>query len=328
MKITYIHSNPSNPRVIKDDKFKKLVASIKDFPKMMELRPIIIDDTNTILGGNMRYKALQEAGYTEIPDEWVKKANDLTEEEKKQFIIKDNLPFGEWDWDVLANEFEVKDLLDWGFDEKDLKIEQEVVEDEVPQVSDEPAVSKLGEVYQLGRHRLMCGDSTKIEDVERLMKGQKADMVFTDPPYGVDRGGGFGGFGGFGKPIARRNYDNDEWDKERIPKGVFDNLFVLSEKLIIFGGNFYTDYLPVSGHWIVWDKKQTMPTFGDCELAWTNSNRKSIKKYEVEYNGLIGKEPERYHPTQKPLKLCVDIIKDYSEDNQSILEYSVAQALP
>ena len=134
MKITYIHSNPSNPRVIKDDKFKKLVASIKDFPKMMELRPIIIDDTNTILGGNMRYKALQEAGYTEIPDEWVKKANDLTEEEKKQFIIKDNLPFGDWDWDVLANEFEVKDLLDWGFDEKDLKIEQEVVEDEVPQV--------------------------------------------------------------------------------------------------------------------------------------------------------------------------------------------------
>ena len=151
MNINDIYSNQNNPRTIKDDKFKKLVASIKDFPKMMELRPIIIDDTNTILGGNMRYKALQEAGYTEIPDEWVKKANDLTEEEKKQFIIKDNLPFGDWDWDVLANEFEVKDLLDWGFDEKDLKIEQEVVEDEVPQVSDEPAVSKLGEVYQLGR---------------------------------------------------------------------------------------------------------------------------------------------------------------------------------
>lgn len=124
MKLTDIYSNPDNPRVIKDDKFKKLVASIKDFPKMMELRPIIIDDTMTILGGNMRYKALQEAGFTEIPDEWVKQAKDLTEEEKKQFIVKDNLPFGEWNWDMLANNFEIKDLLDWGFDEKFLKIDE------------------------------------------------------------------------------------------------------------------------------------------------------------------------------------------------------------
>ena len=85
MKISDIKSNPNNPRVIKDDKFKKLVASVKDFPKMMELRPIIIDDTNTILGGNMRYKALQEVGYDEIPSEWIKRAKDLTEDEKNQF---------------------------------------------------------------------------------------------------------------------------------------------------------------------------------------------------------------------------------------------------
>ena len=155
MLLENLKTNPDNPRLIKDDKFKKLVASIKYFPKMMALRPIIVDDTMTILGGNMRYNALREAGYTEIPDEWVKQAKDLTPEEKKQFIIKDNLPFGEWDWDVLGNNFEIKDLLDWGFDEKDLKIEQEVEEDEAPEVSDEPAVSKTGEIYELG-HWVNC----------------------------------------------------------------------------------------------------------------------------------------------------------------------------
>ena len=125
MKLPDIKLNPDNPRLIKDDKFKKLVASIKDFPKMMALRPIVVDDTMTILGGNMRYKALQEAGFTEIPDEWVKQAKDLTEEEKKRFVIEDNMPFGEWDWDLLANNFEIGDLLDWGFNENELKIERE-----------------------------------------------------------------------------------------------------------------------------------------------------------------------------------------------------------
>ena len=186
MKINDIKVNPDNPRFIKDDKFKKLCKSITDFPKMMELRPIVVDSNMVILGGNMRYRALQELGFTEIEDSWVKIADKLTEDEKKRFMIEDNMPFGEWDFDLLANNFEIGDLLEWGFDEKDLKIEA-VVEDEVPEVSDEPAISKLGEMYQLGRHRLMVGDSTKIEDVEKLMDGKKAGMVFTDPPYGMDQ---------------------------------------------------------------------------------------------------------------------------------------------
>ena len=136
MKITDIHTNPDNPRLIKDDKFKKLVVSIKDFPKMMALRPIVVDDTMTILGGNMRYKALQEAGFTEIPDEWVKQAKDLTPEEKKRFIVSDNLPFGEWNWDILANNFEIKDLLEWGFDEKDLKINEDINFDNIQSTED------------------------------------------------------------------------------------------------------------------------------------------------------------------------------------------------
>ena len=104
MKLSEIKSNPNNPRIIKDDKFHKLVNSIKDFPQMMELRPIVIDENNIVLGGNMRLKALKELKYTEIADEWIKRASELTESEKQQFIIKDNVGFGDWDWELLAND--------------------------------------------------------------------------------------------------------------------------------------------------------------------------------------------------------------------------------
>ena len=116
MKISSIHPNPKNPRIIKDDRFKKLIKSIQEFPKMMELRPIIIDNDGMILGGNMRFKALQELKYKDIPDEWVKRAETLTDEEKQRFIIEDNIPFGEWDWDTLANEWDQEELQGWGLE--------------------------------------------------------------------------------------------------------------------------------------------------------------------------------------------------------------------
>lgn len=115
MKLSEIKPNPNNPRIIKDDKFKKLCDSIKEFPKMMSLRPIIVDSEGIILGGNMRHKALKELGYKEIPDEWVKKADQLTEDEKKRFIIGDNVGFGEWDWEALAD-WDQEDLQAWGLD--------------------------------------------------------------------------------------------------------------------------------------------------------------------------------------------------------------------
>tara|TARA_R110000822_G_scaffold9095_1_gene35516 strand:+ start:245 stop:772 length:528 start_codon:yes stop_codon:yes gene_type:complete len=113
LKINKLKSNESNPRLIKDNKFKQLVQSIKDFPEMLELRPIVIDEDNIILGGNMRYRACIEAGLTELP---VKIAEGLSEEQKKEFIVKDNLSFGEWDWDVLGNEWNNTALNDWGLD--------------------------------------------------------------------------------------------------------------------------------------------------------------------------------------------------------------------
>jgi ParB-like chromosome segregation protein Spo0J len=113
VKISAIKSNPNNPRLIKDDKFHKLVKSIKEFPQMLELRPIIVNDEMVILGGNMRHKACIEAGLKEVT---IVKAKDLTEEQQKEFIIKDNVGFGEWDWDILANEWDTESLEEWGLD--------------------------------------------------------------------------------------------------------------------------------------------------------------------------------------------------------------------
>ena len=108
-----IKNNPNNPRLVKDDKFKKLVKSIQDFPQMLELRPIVIDENNVVLGGNMRLKACIEAGLKDVP---VKQAKELTEEQKKEFIVKDNVGYGEWDWDDLANNWDEQLLTEWGLD--------------------------------------------------------------------------------------------------------------------------------------------------------------------------------------------------------------------
>lgn len=116
MKITKLKLNDKNPRTIKDTKFTQLVRSIENFPKMMQLRPIVVDEHFVILGGNMRYRACLELGMKEIPDEWVKVAKGLTEEEKRRFTIEDNVQFGDWDWDVLANEWDTAMLIDFGVD--------------------------------------------------------------------------------------------------------------------------------------------------------------------------------------------------------------------
>lgn len=113
VKISEVKTNPNNPRTIKDDKFAKLVKSIKEFPEMLNLRPIVVNDDMIVLGGNMRLKACKEAGLKEVP---IIKASNLTQQQQKEFIIKDNVGFGEWDWDGLANEWDAEELTEWGLD--------------------------------------------------------------------------------------------------------------------------------------------------------------------------------------------------------------------
>ncbi|MCP4178061.1 MAG: ParB N-terminal domain-containing protein [bacterium] len=132
MKMTDIKENPDNPRIIKDDKFKKLVKSLKKFPKMMELRPIVIDNNNMVLAGNMRLKALKELKFTILQDNWIKKASDLTEKEKKEFILKDNLSYGDWDKSKLKNDYEFDDLLDLDLDlDFDLELDEEIETEDI-----------------------------------------------------------------------------------------------------------------------------------------------------------------------------------------------------
>lgn len=154
------------------------------------------------------------------------------------------------------------------------------------------------------------------------------DLAIVDPQYGIGRDKGFGGtapFGGKGlphgqgKPIARKQYKGD-WDNKRPDKAYFVELQRVSKMQIIWGGNFFADLLPASTHWIFWDKKNTMPTFGDGELAWTSSDRKSVKKFECEYNGLLGREITRIHPTQKPVRLYRWLLKNYSKLGQRIID--------
>ena len=176
--------NPSNPRIIKDDKFKKLVKSIKEFPQMLELRPIVVDSNMVVLGGNMRLKACIAAGLQEVE---ILIADQLTEEQKAEFIIKDNVGFGEWDWDLLANEWDVEALTDWGLELPfDTTPVLEAEEDDYEMPSEIQTNIVLGDLIEIGNHRLLCGDSTDSDAVARLMDGEKADMVFTDPPYGVE----------------------------------------------------------------------------------------------------------------------------------------------
>jgi len=163
-KISEVKVNPNNPRLIKDDKFKKLVQSIKDFPEMLSIRPIVVNKDMIILGGNMRFRACKEAGIKEIPVI----VTDLPEDKQREFLIKDNTSGGEWDFEMLANEWDVEQLEEWGLDipafENNEIYEPEPEEDnfEIPNEIETDIV--LGDLFEIGEHRLLCGSSTETDN--------------------------------------------------------------------------------------------------------------------------------------------------------------------
>ena len=320
VKINEVKTNPKNPRLIKDDKFKKLVKSIQEFPQMLELRPIVVDENNIVLGGNMRLKACKEAGLKEV---YIVKAENLTELQKDEFIVKDNVGFGEWDWDMLANEWDVEKIQDWGLDlPVDLSVQEvlEAEEDdyEVPNEINTDIV--LGDLFEIGEHRLLCGDSTDSDQVAKLMNGEKADMVFTDPPYGIsvvknDKVGadfGVAKKGKYSEVIADDTTDTAEEFYNTCQSLGFD-------KYIIWGGNYFTDFLPFSDGWLIWNKRagtDIRNTFADGEMAWCSFHT-PIRIYDQLWNGMIreGEKEKRVHPTQKPIRMLSEIIDDHIKGN-------------
>jgi len=240
-----IKSNPNNPRVIRDDKFRKLVKSINEFPEMLELRPIVVNDDMIVLGGNMRLKACKEAGLNEVA---IIKASNLSEAQQLEFIIKDNVGFGEWDWDMLANEYDEQDLKDWGLDlpvfESVNELEAEEDDFEAPEGNIETDIV-LGDLFEIGEHRLLCGDSTDIANVERVINGLEVNLI-TDPPYGINANNQTLGSG------KKQFHRGGNWDIE-VPE--FYYILALVDKAIVWGGNYFADKLPINNDWLCWHKK-------------------------------------------------------------------------
>lgn len=183
---------PKNPRVIRDQKFRLLKKSIEEDPEMLGLREILLypyQGKNIIIGGNMRYQALKDLGYTSAIVKIL--PADFTPEKLRAIVIKDNSGFGEWDWDALADEWEAAQLIDWGLDVPDLgnvKADEEAEEDDYDPSDDleKPAKTREGDIYALGRHRLICGDSTDPQIIDILCGSTVVDLYLTDPPYNVD----------------------------------------------------------------------------------------------------------------------------------------------
>ena len=233
VQISRVKPNPNNPRIIKDEKFAKLVKSIQEFPDMLNKRPLVCytdtDGQFVVLGGNMRLKAAKECKLKEIPiilaDEW-------TAEQRAEFLIKDNVGFGEWDWEQLANEWDVQQLEDWGLDVPDFEGEQlEAQEDdyEIPDVVQTDIV--LGDLFEIGEHRLLCGDSTQTDTFKAIFGEQLADLVVTDPPYNVAYEG---------KTKKKLTIDNDSMGDKDFYQFLYD---------------FYTAlgaYTKPGGAWYVW----------------------------------------------------------------------------
>ena len=284
MKLSEIRENPNNPRLIKDDKFQKLVRSIQEFPEMLEARPIVVNPDNIVLGGNMRLKACKAAGLTEAP------VYVATWEESKAnaFIIKDNVGYGEWDWDLLANEWDVEALTDWGLDlpfDNTPVLEAEEDDYEAPSEINTDIV--LGDLIEIGEHRLLCGDSTDSDAVARLMDGDVVNLL-TDPPYGINANKQTLGSG------KKQFHRGESWDAE-VPDFIYILAFV--EKAIIWGGNYFTDKLEPTNDWLCWHKKNDNLSFSEFELAWTNLG-KNCRHLSHHW----GKET-KLHPTMKPIKV-------------------------
>ena len=254
---------------------------------MLEARPIVVNPENIVLGGNMRLKACKAAGLKEAPvyiASW-------EESKANEFIVKDNVGFGEWDWDILANEWDATQLEEWGLDV--WQPEEEEVEgltdpDEVPSVPDEPK-TKLGDLYILGEHRLLCGDSTKAEDVERLMNTKTPDCIWTDPPYGMNAVSKSG--------VLSKNYDRDILGDDTNEVAIASFHLWEADVQFWFGANYYPECLPSSGCWVVWDKNNGGSDQADAELCWTN------QKGVVRIYKQASEKRNRVHPTQKPVEL-------------------------
>ena len=337
LKIEYVDINSIKPYNKNPRKNEEAIPYVMESIKQFGFKnPVILDKNNVIVAGHTRIESAKRLGITEIPCIY---ADDLTDEQIKAFRLADNKvgEIAEWDIDLLDTELDDIlniDMSDFGFDlDLEDEEEKEIIEDEVPEVPEEPK-AKLGDIYQLGNHRLMCGDSTKEEDVAKLMNGVKADMVFTDPPYGMNLDTDFSDMVGLAKGNKYKAVKGDKEDfTDELINTVFNN-FGYCKEIFLWGADYFAELLPNrnNGSWVVWDKQNNGEGCNDAydkmfgsnfELCWSkNKHKRALAR--VLWKGFFGMQNEdtkkRIHPTQKPIELAKWFLEKFSNENDIIVD--------
>ena len=264
-------------------------------------------EQNIIVEGHGRMLDCKQLGMTYVP---CVRLDHLTDEQRREYAIAHNATaeLSEWDLDILPDELAELDLSDFDFDFgiEDDEEETEIVEDEAPEVDEEnEPITKLGDIWQLGRHRLMCGSSTDKDSILKLTENNPIYLIYTDPPYGMNAVSKSG--------VLSKNYKNDIMGDD--DNSVAISAFMLASEMyrntnqIWWGANYYTECLPSSECWIVWDKNNGASDQTDCELAWANF-RSVVRQFTM-----ASEKKNRVHPTQKPVKLFAEIVKKFDKNN-------------
>jgi len=329
-KIDSIKPYPNNPRKLSKKAIEKVSMSLKEYGFQ---QPIVVDKDRIIVVGHTRYQASRSLGLKEVP---ITIAAELTPDKINAYRIADNRTNeeAEWDEDLLKLEIKELDLKKFnlnltGFDDKqinDLLFEEKqglTDDDAVPETPEEP-ITKLGDIWQLGKHRVMCGDSTKEDDIKKLINNNNIDLVYTDPPYGInEKGDRTARNTGLAPNHKFKDFKDDTINYAVKAIKIIENFKI--PRQVWWGANYYCHFLPLSNNWFVWDKRvddKMKDTQSDCEIAWVKSKWSSIRIFRHLWKG-FNKDSERnqqkVHPTQKPVELAKWSF-DYFRDVKSVLD--------
>lgn len=328
-KIDDLLPSEENPRSIGRKEYEALKKSLVEFPEMKQLREIIIDEDNNILAGHQRIYALKDLGYEDV---FVRQVHGLTKKQKREFMVKDNVSSGKWDADIIANQWDVEELENWGVPKFELGLIEpgpEAKEDDFDTTPPSEPQTVLGDLYEIGEHRLLCGDSTDSDSVARLMNGQKADMVFTDPPYGMKLDTDYSKMPST-KKEGNKIYDKIKGDNDDFSNELINTIFACfndCKEIFIWGADYFAELLPNKneGSWVVWDKRVDEnfdKMIGSAfELCWSKS--KHQRKIARINNTLFSGEQDaknKLHPTQKPIKLVTFFFDNWGKKNDLVAD--------
>lgn len=314
----------NNAKIHTDEQIEQIRHSIEEFGFN---DPIALWHDNEIIEGHGRLLAVMDMDEIELVP--IIRLDNLTDEQRRAYMLVHNkLTMNtDFDLDVLTVElddiFDI-DMADFGFEFDAAEDPVEVVEDEAPEPPEEPT-TKLGDIYQLGQHRLICGDCTYTETFDALMNGEKCDCVLTDPPYGINAVGDNGEVGAdFGIAQKGKYSKVIADDTTETAEQAYYQLSQICDKLILWGGNYFLDFLPPSDGWLIWDKRNDSGirnTFADGEMAWCSFHT-PVRIYHQLWNGMIreGEHEKRVHPTQKPVRMLGEILKDFTSEGDIVVD--------